>query len=123
MPLDFLKKDDSNEETLVEDEFVELDAEMTEEDQKVVIRAVTLKEFGDTEKVQKHLRNNHIVWINIGPLKSKDMTDLKRSVKRLKKTVKSIDGDMAGVDEEWIIACPSYAKISRTGDHVESEEE
>lgn len=115
MPFDFLKKDGGkNDEELIGDDFVELDAEMTEGNSKAVIRAETLQEFEDMEKVQEHLRNDHIVWINIGPLKSKDMTNLKRAVNRLKKTIKAIDGDMAGVDESWIVACPSYAEIARS---------
>ncbi len=123
MPLDFLKgKSSSGSNNLVEDDFVELDAQMSEGEEKVVIRAATLKEFGDVEKVQEHLRNDHIVWVNIAPLKNKDMTDLKRAVKRLKKTVKAVDGDMAGVDGDWIVVCPEYATIARTSEHVEDKE-
>jgi SepF-like predicted cell division protein (DUF552 family) len=120
--LGFLKKDssaESAENVSVDDDFVELDAVATEERQKVVVRAVTLKEFDDVDEVQDHLRNNHIVWVNIRPLKNKDMTKLKRAVKRLKKTVKAIDGDMAGVDEDWVIACPSFAEIERSSDAVD----
>lgn len=120
MPLDFLKSKD-NEEDVVEDDFVELDAEMSEGEDDVVIRAVTLEEFGDVEEAQKHLRDDHIVWINISPIKDRDMTDLKRAVKRLKKTVRNIDGDMAGVDEDWIVACPSYATIARNSDQIEDQ--
>lgn len=122
MALGFLNSDKQEDEAVVGDDFVELDAEMTETDEKVVIRAETLKEFSDVEKVQEHLRDNHIVWVNIQPLKNKAMTDLKRAIKRLKKTVKSIDGDMAGVDEEWIIVSPSYAEIARSSDKVGKEE-
>jgi SepF-like predicted cell division protein (DUF552 family) len=123
MPLGFLggKQENEEGEEVIEDDFVELDAKMSEKDKKVVIRAETLQEFDDVEKVQQHLRDNHIVWVNIKPLKERDMTNLKRAVKRLKKTVKSIDGDMAGVDEEWIVVCPSYAEIERTGDKIEEE--
>lgn len=122
MAFDFLKTtDDSSNNGIVDDEFVELDAEMAEKDQKVVIRAATLKEFGDVEEVQNHLRDNHIVWVNISPLKNKDMTDLKRAVKRLKKTVRNVDGDMAGVDEDWIVVCPGYAEIARTSDQVDDK--
>lgn len=121
MPFDFLKKEGSDSEEVVGDDFVELDAEVAEGDQKVVIRAETLQEFDDVENVQEHLRNDHIVWVNIGPLKSRDMTNLKRAVNRLKKTVKAVDGDMAGVDEDWIVACPSYAKIARSTKEKGSE--
>mgnify|MGYP000662638228 CR=1 FL=1 len=117
MGLNFLKKSDKNGDTenVIEDDFVELDAEIAEGNKKAVIRAETLQEFDDIEAVQEHLRNDHIVWINIGPLKGRDMTNLKRAVNRLKKTIKAIDGDMAGVDEDWIVITPSYAEIERSG--------
>lgn len=117
MPLDFLKKggnDDEENEKLVDEEFVELDAKTSQKQQKVVIRAETLKEFEDVEKVQEHLRNDHVVWVNIKPLKDRDMTKLKRAVNRIKKTVKAVNGDMAGVDEDWIVVCPEYAEIERS---------
>ena len=116
MPFDFLKNNKKNDSSdqVIDDDFVELDAEMQKGNKKVVIRAETLQEFDDIENVQDHLRNDHVVWINIAPLKNKDMTNLKRAVNRLKKTIKAIDGDMAGVDENWIVACPSYAEIARS---------
>lgn len=122
MGLGFLNSGEKETEDVIEDDFVELDAEMSETEEKVVIRAETLKEFSDVEKVQEHLRNNHIVWVNIQPLKNKEMADLKRAVKRLKKTVASVDGDMAGVDEEWIVVCPEYATIERSGKVGKQEE-
>jgi SepF-like predicted cell division protein (DUF552 family) len=123
MALGFLKKEgeDSEDEDLVEDEFDELDAEVTERERKVVVRAETLKEFDDVENVQEHLRNDHIVWVNIKPLKDRDMSKLKRAVKRLKKTVKAVDGDIAGVDEDWVVVTPNYATIERTSDKIDNE--
>lgn len=124
MALGFLNKkgeESSEDEELIEDEFVELDAQVSEKDQKVVVRAETLKEFDDVENVQEHLRNDHIVWVNIKPLKNREMSRLKRAVKRLKKTVKAVDGDIAGVDEDWVVVTPSYAKIERTSDKVNSK--
>jgi SepF-like predicted cell division protein (DUF552 family) len=125
MPLDFLKNNNnsstSNEENIIDNDFVELDAETVSEDEKVVIRAATLKEYSDVEDVQQHLRDKHIVWVNIRPLKNKDMADLKRAVNRLKKTVQAVDGDMAGVDEEWIVVCPEYATIERSSDQVNDQ--
>lgn len=119
MALGFLnKKDNNSEETVIEDDFVELDAKTTDENKKVVVRAETLREFDDVENVQNRLRDNQIVWVNIKPLKQKDMSKLKRAVKRLKKTVRSVDGDIAGVDEDWIVITPSYAEIERTGDEI-----
>jgi len=120
--LGFLNKKQSEEdEQIIEEDFVELDAQMTETNQKVVVRAETLREFDDVEKVQEQLRNNRIIWVNIKPLKQKDMTKLKRAVKRLKKTVRSVDGDIAGVDEDWIVVTPGYAEIERTSENIESK--
>lgn len=116
MAFGFINKKDSSEEQdqIIEEDFVELDAKTTEERQKVVVRAETLKEFDDVERVQDRLRDKQIVWVNIRPLKQKDMTKLKRAVKRLKKTVRSVDGDIAGVDEDWIVVTPSFAEIERS---------
>lgn len=112
MGLGFLNKsNESNEDDTIKEDFVELDAKPSEEQQKVVVRAETLQELEDVETVQDHLRNEHIVWVNIQPLKSRDMTKLKRAVKRLKKTVRAVDGDIAGVDEDWIVVTPEYATI------------
>ncbi|QGA80463.1 cell division protein SepF [Candidatus Nanohalobium constans] len=119
MPLGFLNNNSDDEsEDIVEDDFVELDAKPADEKQDVVVRAETLKEFDDTEKVQEQLRDGKIVWVNIQPLKNRDMTKLKRAVKRLKKTVRAVDGDIAGVDEEWIVLTPEYASIERTGSEM-----
>ena len=119
MGLGFLNKNkDDESEDVIEDDFVELDAKPSNQKQDVVVRAETLREFDDTEKVQEHLRNGKIVWVNIRPLKNRDMSKLKRAVKRLKKTVKAVDGDIAGVDEEWIVVTPEYASIERTGEEM-----
>lgn len=114
MALGFLNNKNKDEGTMDDEDFVELDASANQEEQKVSVRAETLREFDDTESVQDHLRNGEIVWVNIQPLKNKDMNKLKRAVKRLKKTVSAVDGDIAGVDEQWIVLTPEYATIKRS---------
>ena len=118
MPLGFLNNDDEDE-SIVEDDFVELDAQTPDEGKNVVVKAETLKEIKDVENVQEDLRDDAIVWVNIQPLKTRDMTKLKRAVKRLKKTVRAVDGEIAGVDEDWIVVTPEYATIERTGEEME----
>jgi SepF-like predicted cell division protein (DUF552 family) len=118
MGIGFLGKNGDDDEDLIEDDFVELDAKAESDGQEVVVRAETLQELEDVEPVQDHLRNEHIVWVNIQPLKSRDMTKLKRAVKRLKKTVRAVNGDIAGVDEEWIVVTPEYARIERKGEEM-----
>lgn len=106
-------KNNADVESFNEDEYVELDAVNDEQNEKVKIRIATLNDYGDVESVQELLRSGDIVWIKIRPLKDKDMTDLKRAIDRLKKTVRSIDGDIAGIDEDWLVATPPYAQIHR----------
>ncbi len=100
-------------EKLEPEEYVELEPGNDNKNKKVKIRVATLHEFRDSESVQKMLRNGDIVWVKIKPLKEKDMTDLKRAIDRIKKTVRSIDGDVAGIDEEWLVATPHYAHVHR----------
>lgn len=114
MPFKKLFGGDTEIEHFDEDEYVELDeADATSSDKKVRIRVHTLHEYGDVEPVQEMLRDGNIVWVKIQPLRDKDMTDLKRAIDRIKKTVRSIDGDVAGIDEDWLIATPPYAHIHR----------
>lgn len=96
---------------LNEDEYLEISS--NEEKKKIKIRIATLNEFGDVEGVQNLLREGDIVWVKIKPLKDKDMTDLRRAIERLKRTVQAIHGDIAGVDQDWIVACPGFAHIHR----------
>ncbi len=103
----------SNIDEMEEDDYVELEAVNDGEGSQVKIRVATLNEYGDSQQVQDLLRDGNIVWVKIKPLKSKDMTDLKRAIDRIKKTVRSLDGDIAGIDEEWLIATPAYAHIHR----------
>lgn len=77
------------------------------------IRVATLNDFASTEVVQTYLRAGDIVWVKIKPLKEKDMTELKRAVDRLRKTVMAINGDIAGVDEDYLVATPAGVVIHR----------
>lgn len=108
-----LGNNDDEVEEFDEDEYVELEAVNESTDAKVKIRVATLNELGDVDKVQTMLRDGNIVWVKMQPLKEKDMTELKRAIDRIKKTVKSIEGDVAGIDENWLIATPKYAHIHR----------
>lgn len=113
MPFKKLFGDTQDLESFDEDEYVELDEVTEDSSRKVRIKVHTLNEYGDVEPVQDMLRDGNIVWVKIKPLRDKDMTDLKRAIDRIKKTVRSIDGDVAGIDEDWLIATPSYAHIHR----------
>ncbi len=97
------------------DEFLEVNVmdEMTRAGGKVGIRIEHLGEFADTEKVLKALREGSVVFLKIKSLKEKDLGELKRAVERLKKTVMAQNGDIAGVEQDWLILTPEHATVHR----------
>jgi len=80
---------------------------------KIGIKIEHLNEFNDTEKVLKSVRTGSIIFLKIKGLKDKDMGELKRAVEKLKKTVMANNGDIAGVEQDWLILTPQYASIHR----------
>jgi len=101
-----------NEETMNEDEFIELETG-GEEGKKVNIRIETLNDYRDVEGVQKYLREGNIIFLRIRKLRERDIGELKRSIERLRRTTIAMNGDIIGVDEDFLILSPPNAKIWR----------
>lgn len=80
---------------------------------RVGIKIEKLTEFGDTEKVLKAIREENIVFLKIKGLKDKDIGELKRAVERLKKTVSAQNGDIVGIEQDWLILAPEFAQVHR----------
>ncbi len=104
-----------------EDDFVEID---TKKDignrSKIIVRSFALTEFADVKEALDALREGYtIALINIKPLRDKDMIELKRAIDKIKKTCDALEGDIAGVSENFIVVTPSFAHIYR---NVETEE-
>ena len=103
-------------------EYVELGGEHASKDDKVVVRSFTITDFDSVKVILEGLREgNMIAFINIKPLKDRDLVELKRAISKLKKTCDAIDGDIAGLGEDWIAATPSFASIQREQKTKESE--
>lgn len=81
--------------------------------EKVGIRVDKLNDFEDSDRILKSLRNGNIIFLKIKGLKEKDMGELKRAVDRLKKTVLANNGDIAGVEQDWLILTPTHANVVR----------
>ena len=104
-----------------EDDFVEID---TKKDignrSKIIVRSFVLTEFADVKDALDALREGYtIALINIKPLRDKDMVELKRAIEKIKKNCDALEGDLAGVSENFIVVTPSFAHIYRS---VETEE-
>ncbi len=102
-----------------EDEYVELDtsSDHRNSNSKIVVRPFVLDDFADIKIILETLReSNTICLINIGPLREKDMIELKRAINKLKKTVEAIDGEIAGFGEDYIVVTPSFAEIYKNSE-------
>ncbi|MBL7169454.1 MAG: cell division protein SepF [Candidatus Aenigmarchaeota archaeon] len=80
---------------------------------KIGIRVDKLNDFEDSDRILKSLRSGNIVFLKIKGLKEKDMGELKRAVDKLKKTAMANNGDIAGVEQDWLILTPSHANVMR----------
>jgi len=95
------------------EEYVELDFDDGKPSQQVFIHIEKLMDFADTDRLMRKVREGHILLVKIRELRQKDMTELKRSIEKIRKLCTAIDGDVAGIGEEWLIFCPSYARVHR----------
>ena len=59
----------------------------------------------------------------IRDLREKDVGELKRAVARIRKTCIAVNGDIAGVSNDWVIVTPEYAKIHREVQPVSQTDE
>jgi SepF-like predicted cell division protein (DUF552 family) len=95
-----------------EEGFVEIETGF-EEEGKVGVKIDNLNNYADTDRIQQFLREGNVVFLGIKKLRAKDINELKRAVERLKKTCAAMDGDLVGVDEDFLILTPKFAKVYR----------
>jgi SepF-like predicted cell division protein (DUF552 family) len=72
-----------------------------------------MEDFSDSDRIQKAIRSGSIVLVKIRSLREKDLSELKRAIDKLRKTCIAINGDIAGIDQDWVIITPSFAHITR----------
>ncbi len=100
-----------------EDDYLEVDTyggDIGVPSGRVGIAVEKLGNFEDTERVLRALRTGNIVFLKIKELKEKDMGELKRAVEKLKKTAIANNGDIAGVEQDWLIITPASANVVRS---------
>ena len=111
----FGKKEEFPEE--IEEGYMEVNVMESEDSRmkgKIGIRIEKLSEFADTDRVLRHIRAGSIIFLKIKELREKDMGELKRAVEKIKKTITATNGDIAGVESDWLILAPEYAVVERT---------
>jgi SepF-like predicted cell division protein (DUF552 family) len=95
------------------EKFLELNTSHFTEKSQVSVRVENLENYSDTDRIQGMLRNGNVVFLKIRELRERDINELKRSVDKLRKTCSAMSGDIVGVDEDFLIITPSFAKVFR----------
>ncbi len=80
---------------------------------KIGISIEKLDDFADTDRVLKVVREGSLVFLKIKALKEKDLGELKRAVEKLKKTVLAQNGEIIGVEQDWLILAPEHARVMK----------
>ncbi len=108
-----------------EEEFIELEPDqMRNKTAKVFVKYFILTDFADIKPVIDSLREGYtIALIKIKPLKDKDMNELKRAISKVKRTCEAIDGEIVGIDEDWIVAVPNFIEVYKGENGEDAEEE
>lgn len=85
------------------------------ESKQIILQIFTLEKFSDTENVLAGLRGgDKIAMVKIRPLREKDMTELKRAINRLKTHCAATGGDMAAIDDNWVLVVPPIVGIEKS---------
>jgi len=96
---------------LDEGEFIELDTAEETAQGKIPIKVDKIEDFIDSDRVQKAVRGGSIVLVKIKTLRERDLTELKRAIDKLRKTMVAMNGGIVGIDEDYIILTPSFAHV------------
>ena len=107
-----------------EQEYIEIDLGQESKKAKIIVRPFVLKKFEDVNSILASLREGYtIAIIDIKPLKSKDIIELKRAIAKIKKTADALEGSIAGFGENTILVTPQFAEIYKQAvEKVESVE-
>ena len=102
-------------------DYVEIDLGKEAKKAKILIKPFILKKFEDVNEVLNYLREGYtIAIIDIKPLKSKDVIEVKRAISKLKKTADALEGSIAGFGEGIVIVTPSFAEIAKSAPRLDS---
>jgi len=104
-------------------EYVEIDLGQEIKKTKIIVRPFILKSFEDINNILNSLREGYtIAIVDIKPLKTKDIIELKRAIAKIKKTADALEGNIAGFGENIIIVTPSFAEIYKGAARIEDVE-
>jgi len=93
----------------------EVPLEFEEKTEQTQILVEKINNLGDADKIIRLIRLGNIVIAGIKDLKETKPDELKQVIGRIKTSVANMQGDIAGVGDEWVVITPSTAMIKREG--------
>lgn len=111
MVFGLFKKEEPEEEP--RENFLEIDHTSGDAGQKISVRIADLEDYRDIDAVQKLVRDGNIVFLKIKNLKEKNLGELKRAVQKLRKGAIAMNGDIVGVDDNFLVLTPQFARVVR----------
>ncbi|HDS59632.1 MAG TPA: DUF552 domain-containing protein [Thermoplasmatales archaeon] len=76
------------------------------------VKVAELQNYEDLKNFSEYVYGGHILLLDLNPISSDDM-ELERSTNELKRVVRDINGDIAGLGRNWLIVTPNGVKIDR----------
>ena len=96
------------------DDYVEVEhEEETPAPGQLMVEIERMDSYNDAERVQRKVRDGIMMLVKIKDLKSKDMEELKRSVEKVRRTCLAVNGDIAGLGDDWLVVTPASARVHR----------
>ena len=110
----FGKTNNSSSERQKED-FVELSSSSTRKrSAKIILKSFIMTTLDDARPIIDSLREGDtIALIKLRPSTEKDVTELNRAVTKIKTACDAIDGKVVGIDNDWIMAVPSFVGVQK----------
>lgn len=97
----------------LQEEYIEVSMASETKRKKIGIVVEKLTEFSDTDVIVRQVREGKLVFLNIKDLRNKDIEELKRAIEKLKRSVLAQNGDIVGVEQNWLILTPQHAVVHR----------
>lgn len=85
--------------------------EETYENADAFVKPMDLIVETDSEAIINEVKNGNIVLINIGDLAKRNALKLKELISIIKAQVDEVDGDMARISQDRVLATPARVKI------------
>lgn len=112
MPKWFSKSSEDSGSKLDEYKEIDLSEYETENEVKMYVKFGKISEINELPTVKREVFEGNIVILDVSLLKNDEIV-MKRLIRELKMIVEDINGDIAGIGENYIVVTPRFIKIDR----------